>query len=92
MTTKYIVGCDPYKKISWFKKLLIWLKLTKNPNQSFTILLSEDNFNTGEILFNGKENLYIHSKKDYHPGLTLVDKEPKHLKFSGGYNKSPLAK
>lgn len=73
MTTKYIIGYDPYIKTSWFKSLLIWLKLTKNPNQSFTILLSKDNFNTGEIIFTEKEKFYIHSKKDYQP----VDKSPK---------------
>ena len=62
--TQYICGFEPYKKVGWFKKILIWLGICEDPNSdnTFSILLDYDGFDRGDRLYNGDGFVFVHSK------------------------------
>ena len=64
LKTAYICGFDPYKKVGWFKRLLVRLGIIDDPNiGSFTLLTIGDSFKDGDAISSGYGvPIYIYKK------------------------------
>jgi hypothetical protein len=67
MTTEYICSLTPYKKFSWFKRVLIWLKICKNPNKgTFTLVLNFEGYQKGDgLICQNNQKIYIYGKNGF---------------------------